>query len=243
MRKLILLFATIALALFSLLVSAQKSSSNKFPHASERSQDAARILPLLSVVPENGVPKELLDKAEAIGIFPKVERETMYFTQTMYFTHLIHGYGVISARQGKGWTTPAFYEFMGAGYGSPLAEKENYGVVMLFMSEQVVDSFEKGGVQMKGENKSAAGPVGTITDQQRKELEGANLLTYVYYNGKLTGISYSKRFGLNPDNKINTPLYGMKGREVLVGKKIDTASLPDGITAYQEGLQKYYARP
>jgi lipid-binding SYLF domain-containing protein len=237
MRKLILLFATIALALFSLLVSAQKSPSNKFPHAIERSQDAARILPLLSVLPENGVPKELLDKAEAIGVFPKVERETMYFT------HMIHGYGVISARLEKGWTMPAFYEFMGAGYGSPLSEKENYGVVMLFMSEQVVDSFEKGGVRMKGENKSAAGPVGTITDQQRKELEGANLLAYVYYNGKLTGISYSKRFGLNPDNKINTPLYGMKGREVLAGKKIDTASLPDGITAYQEALQKYYARP
>jgi hypothetical protein len=85
--------------------------------------------------------------------------------------------------------------------------------------------------------------VGTITDEQRKALDDTNLLAYVYYNGKLTGVSYGKRFGLNPDNKINTPLYGMKGREVLSGKKIDSALLPDGITAFQEALQKYYPRP
>jgi hypothetical protein len=44
---------------------------------------------------------------------------------------------------------------------------------------------------------------------------------------------------LNPDNNINTPVYGMKGREVLTGKKIDPANLPVGISAYQEMLQKY----
>ena len=238
MRKVVRLLLLIALPILppGLIASAQKSTTNKFPHAVERSQDASRIVPLLTVVPEDSVPKELLDKAAAIGVFPKVERETAYFT------HLVHGYGVISARQENGWTAPAFYEFMGSGFGNPFSEKENYGVVMLFMNQDALGWFEKGGVPLKDEKKAVVGPVGTITDEQRKGLDGVNLLAYIYYNGKLTGISYGKRFGLNPDNKINTPLYGMKGREVLSGKKIDSASLPDGIAAFQEALQKYYPR-
>ncbi len=32
----------------------------------------------------------------------------------------------------------------------------------------------------------------------------------------------------------------VKGREVLAGKKVDTKSLPVGVLAFQEALQKYY---
>ena len=45
---------------------------------------------------------------------------------------------------------------------------------------------------------------------------------------------------LDPDNNINKPLYGMKGREVLAGKDVTKPSLPAGINAYQEALNKYY---
>jgi hypothetical protein len=44
------------------------------------------------------------------------------------------------------------------------------------------------------------------------------------------------------DNKINMPRYGLKGREVLPGKKVDAASVPAGIPAFQEALQKYYGK-
>jgi len=236
MRRVVLtLFLATAVSSFA-LVTAQKSSTNKFPDAIERSQAAARIAPLLILIPENGIPKELTDKAEAIGIFPKVKRDTIYFT------HLIQGYGVISARLETGWTMPAFYQFMGSGFGSPFSQKENYGVVMLFMSKDAVGWFEKGGVRLNDEKTAVIGPVGTITDAQRKEIENAQLIAYVYYNGKLVGTSYGKKFGLNPDNKINLPLYGLKGREVLAGNKTDPASLPAGISAFQEALQKYYRR-
>jgi lipid-binding SYLF domain-containing protein len=221
-----------ALSLVAGMALAQQPST-KFAHAVERSKDAGRIISLLSVLPEDSIPKELLEKAKAIAVFPKVERETIYFT------HMIQGYGVISAQRDGAWTLPAFYQFRGAGYGNPFSEKDKYAVVMLFMNDETLTAFEKGGVQMKNENKSVAGPVGAIPAEQTKEIGDAGLLTYVYYNGKVKGVSYSKSFGLNPDNNINTPVYGMKGREVLTGKKIDPANLPVGISAYQEMLQKY----
>src|SRR5947207_127809 len=90
---------------------AQKPKAEKFAHAVERSRDAARILPLLTAVPDEAIPTELINRSAAIGVFPKVERETMYFT------HMIHGYGVISVHRNDDWTMPAFYQFMGAEIG------------------------------------------------------------------------------------------------------------------------------
>lgn len=219
--------------------AAQKSTANKFPNAIERSGDAGRIISLLSLVPDSGFPEELMNKAEAIGVFPKVRREIAFFT------HVHQGYGVISARSENGWTMPAFYDFSGGGYGNPFAKQESNSVILLFMTKDAVASFEKGGVKLKGERKAIAGPVGTITDEQKKELAGAQILAYSYYNGKLNGNAFGKgffsNFLLNPDNKINTPLYGMKGREVLAGKKVDITRLPVGMSAFQEALQKYHS--
>ena len=225
-----------SLILVAAPAAAQKPKAERFAYAVERSRDAARIVALLTALPEEGIPRELIDRSSAIGVFPKVERETIYFT------HMIHGYGVISVRRTNDWTMPAFYQFMGAGYGNPFSEKENYGVILFFFGQDAVDSFEKGGVRLNKEKQTVAGPVGVITEAQRKELENARVVAYAYYNGKLKGTEYNSRFALNPDNNINTPLYGVKGREILAGKEPDPAMLPDGIAAYREALKKNYGR-
>jgi lipid-binding SYLF domain-containing protein len=217
-----------------IIVAGQTPKDQKFAHAVERSRDAARILPLLTANPEEAIPRELIDKSAAIGVFPKVERETLYFT------HLIHGYGVISLRRPEGWTMPAFYQFMGAGYGNPFSEKDKYGVVLLFIGQDTLESFEKGGVRLNKEKQTIAGPVGALAETQRKELEGTRVIAYAYYNGKLKGTEYNSKFSLDPDNNINTPMYGMKGREILAGKQPDPAAVPEGIAAYRDALTKYY---
>lgn len=218
----------------------QKEGKN-FPDAIERSGDAARIVSLLALLPDSGFPKELADKAAAVGVFPKVTMETAFIT------HMTQGYGVISARQESGWTSPAYYQFSGGGYGSPFAKNETNAVILLFMTKDAVSWFEKGGVPLTNEKKALAGPVGTLTAEQRKELESAQILAYAYYNGKLDGTAFGKsfwkKFLLNPDNNINKPLYSMKGREVLAGQKIDAQTLPAGVSAFQEALTKYYAKP
>lgn len=232
------IMTTCGLSVALLLLLTATSAQNKFPNAIERSGDAGRIITLLTLVPDSGFPKELIDKAEAVGVFPKVEKQTALFMQAT------QGYGAISARVENEWTMPAFYQFSGGGYGNPFAKNETYGIILLFMTKDAVAAFEKGGVPLKGEKKALAGPVGTITDEQRKELEGVHILAYAYFNGKLKGTAFGKSFWknflLNPDNKINKPLYGMKGREVLAGKKVAAATIPADILAYQEALQKYY---
>src|SRR6266851_4447212 len=146
------------------LAPAQKPASERFKHAIERSEDAGRIISLLAIAPGSGFPKELIDKAAAVGVFPKVSKETAFFT------HISQGYGVISARLDNAWSMPAFYQFSGGGYGSPFAKSETSGVIFLFMTKDAVSWFEKGRVRLKNEKKAIAGPVGNMTDEQRKEL-------------------------------------------------------------------------
>jgi lipid-binding SYLF domain-containing protein len=224
----------LSMLLFFTPASAQKN----FSHAIERSEDAARIIASLALLPDTGFPKELIKNAEAVAVFPKIKKETALFTQ------VTQGYGVISSRVANGWTMPAFYQFGGGGYGNPFAQNDTFSIILLFMTKDAVAAFEKGGLPLKGEKKALEGPVGAITDEQRKELQGAHILAYAYFNGKLKGTAFGKsfwkNFGLNPDNNINKPLYGMKGREVLGGKEVNAASVPAGIDAYQDALQKYY---
>jgi lipid-binding SYLF domain-containing protein len=221
-------------------VHSQKADAFKFQHAVSRSADAARILALLAVAPETDLPKEIADRAEAIGVFPKVVKETVMFNS------FSKGYGVISARTEHGWTLPAFYSFQGGGYGNPFANTETYAVLLFFMTGDSLKWFEKGGVELTNRQKALEGPIKTVTDDQRKELADAHILAYAYYNGKLNGTSFGKSFwksfALNPDNNINSPVYGVKGREVLAGAKIDPANVLSGIPEYQATLVKYYGR-
>jgi lipid-binding SYLF domain-containing protein len=218
----------------------QKPDPKEFQHAVNRSADAGRIITLLAVAPESDLPKEIADHAEAIGVFPKVVKETAMFSQVS------KGYGVISARTEKGWTLPAFYLFSGGGYGNPFANTETYAVILLFMTKDSLKWFEKGGVPLKNQKKAVEGPVGSVTDEQRKGLVDVPVLAYAYYNGKLNGkafgTSFWKAFGLNPDNNINTPVYGIKGREVLAGANLTPANVLTGIPAFQEALVKYYSK-
>jgi lipid-binding SYLF domain-containing protein len=224
----------------SIQSSAQNANPGKFQHAVNRSSDAARILTLLAVAPDSDLPKEIADRAEAIGVFPKVVKETVMFNS------FSKGYGVISARTEKGWTLPAFYQFQGGGYGKPFANDETYAVILFFMTKDSLKWFEKGGVPLTNQKKALEGPIRTVTDEQRKELADTHILGYAYYNGKLDGKSFGtsfwKSFALDPDNNINNPVYGVKGREVLAGAQIDPAKILSGIPEYQATLIKYYSR-
>jgi lipid-binding SYLF domain-containing protein len=217
--------------------SAQQPDTTKFKHAVVRSRDSAKIIELLSELPEVGFPKELATQAQAVAVFPLVTKQSVLFQQS------VEGYGVVSARQADGWSQPAFYEFVGSGFTGKFAGETKMAVILLFMNKETVNWFSKGRVYLKDKKKTIAGPVGPMTEEQKKELAGVSIFGYVYAESKLIGTNFGttfKQFLLNPDNNINSPMYGIKGREVLSGKTVAPATFPAGIPAFQEALQKYY---
>ncbi len=220
--------------------SPQESQASRLNHAVLRSQAAGKIVSLLSG-PESGLPRELVDRAEAFAVFPRVITEAILFSETC------KGYGVISSRSDSGWTLPAFYRFTGDKYSSTFFdEQETSAIVLLFMNKDVVASFVKGGVSLQGKTRAVAGPVGKITQRQLEAYAGTSVLAYAYYNGTLRGAEYKgsffNTFLITPDNNINKPLYGVKGREVVLGKKIDESTVLNAISAYLDALAKSYPR-
>ena len=236
----LLLIHTNSSLTFGLQSQTSPQPAAKFRHAVTRSEDASRIMSILAQLPEIGVPKELMERAEAIAVFPKVVRHTDVITEVS------KGYDVISARKDEGWTIPAFYRFRGEGFSGPFADPGAHCVILLFMKKDALSWFEKGGVPLKNEKRAVEGPVGSISADRRNEVESVPILAYSYYNGILNGTTFGKSFwksfSLNPDNNINQPVYAMKGREVLTGKQIDPAAVVTGISAYRDALTKYFAR-
>jgi hypothetical protein len=49
-------------------------------------------------------------------------------------------------------------------------------------------------VPLTNEKKALPGPVGDITAEQRKEMEGAQIFAYAYYNGRLNSTAFGKSF-------------------------------------------------
>ncbi len=239
MRLRILIFLSLTIVAMTQALNAQKASPQKFNDAISRSESAAELITKLAQLSQNSIPKELIDKAEAIGIFPCRKTDLL-------IEHAVICPGVISRHLQSGWSLPAFYRFGGGGFGRPdSALGQSATMILLFMDKESVEWLGKA-ITLKGEKQGHTGPVGPVSKEQRVELENAHILAYAHGKDGLTGQSLRsgswKGIGLGEDNNINERLYGLKGREVLSGKAISSASIPSSISEFQKALEKHYSR-
>lgn len=229
-------FIVLAMITFPFLISAQ---GQKFSDAARRSQDSARIISQIAELTSGGIPKDVMDKAQAVVVFPNVT------TLKLLMEKGIKGSGVASARQGTGWTLPAYYNFGGlVEFELTSLGQESTNVILLFMDKDAVSWFQKGAINFSGEKTPLAGPLEPATDEQKTRALYTHIIAYTFAKDKLLGktleANFNKGFAIGPNNHINQPLYHLKGPEVLAGKKIDAAALPAGIAAFEETLQKYW---
>jgi hypothetical protein len=54
-------------------------------------------------------------------------------------------------------------------------------VILLFLNKDAVSWFGEGKSKFKSDRAARLGPVGAITEEQRKSLAGAQILVYTYY--------------------------------------------------------------
>src|SRR5207253_2395331 len=115
---------------FPIAVSAQAAGAQKFSDAVRRSQEAAKIIADIAELSSGGIPKEVIDKAQAVVVFPNVT------TLKLLIEKAIKGRGVASARQGSGWTLPAYYNFGGvAEFELSSLGQESTNLILLFMDK------------------------------------------------------------------------------------------------------------
>lgn len=232
-RCAVMLGLSLLMALTGLAVSAQDAKKAKrLDDAVRHSEDAAKVFNEIMGVPEKAIPKELLDKAEAILVFPDV-------VKAAFIVGGQGGQGVISRRGADGWSAPAYFNLGGASFGAQIGgEKTDY--VLLIMNDAGLKGLLEDKFEIGGEASIAAGPVGRTAAASTNVTLDAGILSYSRSKGAFIGASL-KGGVISPDNDLNEAVYGVKARELLTGggAKTDTATLPAGVNAFPQALARY----
>ena len=210
----------------SVFVSAQ---SKRLNDAARHSGAAAQVFNQIMGVKERGIPRDLLDRAEAIAVFPGV-------VKAAFIIGGHGGQGIISRRIKGGWSAPAFFNLGGGSFGAQIgAQKTDY--VLLIMNDEGLNGLLKDKFEMGGEVSVSAGPVGRTAAATTNAMLDAAILSYSRSRGAFIGAAL-KGGTITPDNDLNEAVYGTKAKDVLnPGKAASEA--PAEVRIFPATLSRY----
>jgi SH3 domain-containing YSC84-like protein 1 len=195
----------------TLLASAVVMSAAVNKTERRRIEDAAAVLHEIHKAPDKDVPEDLWEKASCVGVIPSVKKAAFVVGGE-------YGKGLISCRNGGGWSAPAFMLLEKGSFGFQIGG-EMVDLVLLVMNERGVNHLLQDKVALGGEASVAAGPIGrdtrAMTDAQLK----AEMLSYSRSQGLFAGIDLTGGV-LKPDRDDNKDLYGrdVPPADILHGK-------------------------
>ncbi len=186
-----------AVALLLLPVSAQDREE-------QRLHNCGTVLKEVLDIPE-GLPKDLLDKAECVIVFPSVKKFAIGIGGS-------YGRGAITCRTGENftgsWSAPAMFRLEGANIGIQLGGQAT-DFILLVMNPRGANSVLGSKVKLGADAAAAAGPKGRATAAQTDIVMRAEILTYSRSRGLFAGISLEGST-LASDGGANKEIYGRK---------------------------------
>ena len=227
-------FVLMLIVLTATNTAGQSKAAKETAEATRHAQKAADVFTKIMNVPDQAIPQSLLDKAEAIAVFPGVIKAGFIIGGR-------GGDGVISRRVPGGWSQPAFFKLGGGSVGLQIGASST-DFVMLFMNTEALQGLLEDKFEIGGEGSVAAGPVGrsasASTDAQLK----AQILSYSRSKGLFAGLEI-KGVAISPDNNDNEPVYGMKANDVLSpSKQWKITDMPAGVRIFPRTLARYSTR-
>ena len=210
---------------------AANASPGQQKNASKKADSASRVFEQVMGAPDRSIPRELLDRAEAVAVFPGM-------LKAGFVVGGRGGSGVISRRVTGGWSAPAFFKMGGASVGLQIGAAKT-DLILLFMNEDALRGLLEDKLEMGGEASAAAGPVGRTASATTNLTLDAGILSYSRSKGLFAGLEL-KGAVINPDNNLNEALYGLKAKEVLTGaNKVNMADVLPGVIFFTNTLARY----
>ena len=168
----------------------------------ERLQESATVLKEILGMPD-GIPKELLNKAECVVIFPSVKKFAIGIGGS-------YGRGAITCRAGQDfngpWSAPAMFALEGGNIGFQLGGQAT-DFVLLVMNEKGANSVMTSKVKLGVDAAAAAGPRGRNAAAATDVVMNAEILSYSRSKGLFAGVSLEGST-LRSDGGANRNLYG-----------------------------------
>jgi SH3 domain-containing YSC84-like protein 1 len=152
----------------------------------------------------NGIPPDLLNKADCVVIYPSVKKAA-------FIVGASYGRGAITCRKGKnfnlaGWSAPAMFALEGGSFGLQIGAQAT-DFVLLVMNESGARSVMSSKVKLGGDASIAAGPVGRTASAATDIVLKAQILSYSRSQGVFAGISLEGST-MRSDDGANKNLYG-----------------------------------
>lgn len=185
-----------------LVLSFTVSAFAKGDKEKERVQEAGTVLKEVLGIPE-GIPQDLLDKAECVVILPSVKK-------LAFGVGASYGRGVMSCRTGDEftgpWSSPVMIALEGGSVGFQIGgDATDY--ILLLMSPRSGHAVLGSKVKLGADATAAAGPKGRAAQAATDASMRAEILSYSRSRGLFAGISLEGST-LRPDGGANENLYG-----------------------------------
>ena len=198
----------------------------------DRLKECEKVVETVLGVPE-GIPQDLLDKAECVAVIPGVKKFAIGFGGS-------YGKGALVCRSGNRydgpWGAPSMMRLEGGSIGFQLGGSST-DFLLLVMNENGVKSLLTSKVKLGVDAKAAAGPKGRSAEAATDAMMSAEILSYSRSRGLFAGVSLEGST-LRQDNGANEDLYGreVSAKEIILEKKVNTPSAGMGLVNL---LQKY----
>ena len=169
------------------------------------------MLKEIVTIPDD-IPKDLLDKAECVMVFPGVKKVAMGVGGS-------YGRGAMTCRSGETftgpWSAPALMALEGGSIGFQLGAQST-DFVLLVMNDRGATSVLGNKVKLGADASAAAGPKGRTAGASTDAVMQAEMLTYSRARGLFAGVSLEGA-SLRPD--ANAAVYGspIPAREIVKG--------------------------
>lgn len=195
------------------LVAFTPAQNKRMNDARRHSNDAVKVFNEIMATNDKAIPKSILDKAEAVAIFPGV-------VKAAFIVGGRGGQGIITRRVRGGWSEPVFFNLGGGSIGAQIgASKTDY--IFLIMNQEGLKGLLEDKFELGGEAGVAAGPVGREAAASTNPTLDAGILSYSRSKGAFIGAAI-KGAVINPDNDLNQAVYGQKASALFS----DTAMMP-----------------
>jgi len=187
------------LVAFSLVFAVSSFTQEK---EDDRLKASYTVLKEILGTPDKGIPRDLLDKAECIVVYPSVKKAA-------FIVGASYGRGVITCRSGKDfrgpWSAPAMFALEGGSFGLQIGG-EATDFVLLVMNEKGAASVMSSKVKLGADASAAAGPVGRTTSAETDVVMKAEILSWSRAKGIFGGVSLDGST-MRSDDGANKHLY------------------------------------
>lgn len=195
----------------------------------KRVREAATVLSELASAPDRAIPRAVLERAEAIAVFPGVKKAGFVVGGQW-------GRGVISVRDASGnWSPPAFLRLAGGSFGAQIGAQE-VDLVLVVMNRRGVENLLKNEFKIGGEASATAGPVGREASASTDIQMRAEILSYSRSRGLFAGATINGA-SVAEDKDANARFYGqpLSSQEIVSGK---VTTVPPAATTLLDALAR-----